>query len=198
MAIIVDKIQKKRDIALSCKNLFVNNSINNLTISQVAKTAGVGKGTIYEYFNNKEEIVFEIVNILMKEYNEKKELKIENALSSKEKIKVFFHFFYTVDEEDLRKIYKEFIAISLANPDSQMMQFHSQCSEKYFQWFKNIIQEGINRGELIPKALQLSRGLYVLGEGMFLESEVTNSIGNIKEEFDIFFDTLFELIEVKK
>ena len=70
MAIIVDKIQKRKDIALSCKELFFQNGINDLTVSQVAKTAGVGKGTIYDYFKNKEEIVFEIVNILMQEHNE--------------------------------------------------------------------------------------------------------------------------------
>ncbi|MDQ7043601.1 MAG: TetR/AcrR family transcriptional regulator, partial [Sulfurimonas sp.] len=65
MAIKVDKIQKRKDIALSCKKLFVNKSISELTIAQVAQTAGVGKGTIYEYFNNKEEIVFEVLNLLM-------------------------------------------------------------------------------------------------------------------------------------
>ena len=73
MAIIVDKIQKRKDIALACKELFFQNGINDLTISQVAKTAGVGKGTIYDYFKNKEDIVFEIVNILMVEHSAQKE-----------------------------------------------------------------------------------------------------------------------------
>ena len=68
MAIIVDKVQKRKDIALACKELFFQRGINDLTISEVAKTAGVGKGTIYEYFNNKEEIVFEIVNIFKQHF----------------------------------------------------------------------------------------------------------------------------------
>ncbi len=198
MAIIVDKVQKKRDIALSCKKLFVNKSINDLTISEVAKTAGVGKGTIYEYFKNKEEIVFEIVNVLMQEHNVKKERQIQEAKTTKEKIKVFSFFFYDKEEEDLRQIYKEFVSISLVNPNSQMMEFQSSCSDKYFNWFQEIIQEGINKKELIPNSLQLARGLFVLGEGMFISSEVTNSIRDIKEELYIFLDTLFELIEVEK
>ncbi len=52
MAIIVDKIQKRKDIALACKELFFLHDIKDLTISQIAKTAGVGKGTIYDYFQN--------------------------------------------------------------------------------------------------------------------------------------------------
>ena len=198
MAIIVDKAQKKRDIALSCKQLFIDKSINGLTISEVAKTAGVGKGTIYEYFSNKEEIVFEIVNILLQEYNLIKEKKINDAKSSKEKIKVFFYIFYEKEEEDLRQIYKEFISISLLNPDPQMINFQSECTDKYFTWFEAILQEGIDKGELIPSSKNLARGLFVLGEGMFVSSQVTHSISDLKKEFDLFFDTLFELIEVKK
>ncbi len=197
MAIIVDKIQKKRDIALACKELFVQNGINDLTIAKVAKTAGVGKGTIYEYFKNKEDIVFEIVNILMEEHSQKKKLKIDSVKSSKEKIKVFFYFFYDDEEKELRTLYKEFISISLINPNQEMIAFQTKCAQNYLAWFENIIQEGINAGELLPNSISLARGLFVIGEGMFISSEVTNSITDIKKEYDLFFDALFEIMEVK-
>jgi len=94
LAIIVDKEQKRKDIALSCKELILENGINNLTVSQVAKSAGIGKGTVYEYFKNKDEIVFELVNVLMQEHNEIKEKKLLDVTSTKAKAKVFFDFFY--------------------------------------------------------------------------------------------------------
>ena len=197
MAIIVDKIQKRKDIALSCKELFVNNSINDLTISQVAKTAGVGKGTIYEYFKNKEDIIFEIVNILLQEHNKKKRQKIEALKTSKEKLKIFFYVFYDDENEQLRKLYKEFISISLMNYNKEIMAFQTKCATTYFNWFEEIIQEGINRGEFIAEAKKLSRGLFVIGEGLFISSEVTTTIEDLKKEFDTFFDTLFDLMEVK-
>lgn len=198
MAIIVDKEQKKRDIALACKELFVNRSINDLTISEVAKTAGVGKGTIYEYFKNKEEIVFEISNVLMQEYNLRKEKKIQEASSTKEKIQVFFHIFHVEREKDLRKIYKEFVSISLASSNEEMIKFQTNCSNRYFEWFESIIQDGIDKGELIPNSIKLARGLFVMGEGVFVANMTTNSITDVKKELDTFFDTLFELIEVKQ
>ena len=198
MAIIVDKVQKKKNIALSCKELFVEHSINDLTIAQVAKTAGVGKGTIYEYFQNKEDIIFEIVNILLQEHNEQKHKKIQEQSNSKEKIKIFFHVFYDEENEQLRKLYKEFISISLMKPNQQMIDFQSKCARTYFQWFEEIIQEGIDTGELIPSAKHLARGLFVIGEGLFISSEVTTTIVDLESELNKFFDTLFELIEVKK
>jgi len=197
LAIIVDKIQKKRDIALSCKELFVNNSINDLTIAQVAKAAGVGKGTIYEYFKNKEDIVFEIVNILLQEHNEQKHLKIQALKTAKEKLKIFFYVFYDDENEQLRKLYKEFISISLMNHNEEMMTFQTKCATTYFHWFEEIIQEGIDKGELVADAKKLSRGLFVMGEGMFISSEVTTTIKDLKKELDTFFDALFDLMEVK-
>ncbi len=198
MPIIVDKVQKKKDIALSCKKLFVENSINDLTISQVALTAGVGKGTIYEYFKNKEDIVFEIVNILLQEHNDKKLQKIQALDSTKEKIKIFFYVFYDSENEQLRKLYKEFISISLVNYNKEMIQFQTKCASTYFQWFEDIIQEGIDNGEFLPISKNLARGMFVIGEGLFISSEVTTTIDDLKGELDKFFDTLFELIEVKK
>ena len=54
MAIIVNKEEKRRTIALASKNLLLEHGIKNITISKIAECAGVGKGTIYEYFSNKE------------------------------------------------------------------------------------------------------------------------------------------------
>ena len=202
MAIIVDKVQKRKDIALSCKALFLEKGLKNLTIAEVAKTAGVGKGTIYEYFKNKEEIVFEIVSSLMIRHNQTKEHKLSQVTSTREKTKVFFSIFYDDDEDfELRELYKEFISISLARDTSQdtmMADFQSNTSAKYLLWFEKIIEEGIQKGELIPNAQKLARGLFVLGEGMFIYSQTTNNIQNVKKELYSFYETLFELIEVKK
>jgi len=198
VAIIVDKVQKKKDIALACKKLIIQKSIKDITIAEAAKTAGVGKGTIYEYFSNKDEIVFEIVNILMYEYNLLKEKRLEEASTAKEKIKIFFYIFYTKEDEDLRSIYKEFVSISLMKPDEKMMEFQTACTDRHFAWFEAIIQEGIDNNEFVPEAKKLARGLFSIGEGLFVSSEVTHSIKDVKVELNNFFDTLFNLIGVKK
>ncbi|EDZ61517.1 transcriptional regulator, TetR family [Sulfurimonas gotlandica GD1] len=198
MAIIVDKVQKRKDIALACKEIFFQNGINDLTVSQVAKTAGVGKGTIYDYFKNKEDIVFEIVNILMQEHNETMHKKLKSESTTREKIKVFASIFYDDNEKELRQLYKEFISISLTNPDKEMVDFQTAHTNHYYNWFVEILNEGIEKGEIIDGSQEFARGLFVMAKGMFISSSVTNTIDDLKSEIDKFTDALFNLIEVKK
>ena len=197
MAIIVDKHKKRKDIALSCKNLILTNGINNLTVSQVAKTAGIGKGTVYEYFKNKDEIVFELVNVLMQEHNEIKEKKLSSVSSTKAKIKVFFDFFYNDEDFELRELYKDFTAITLMNKNENMIAFQTECFEVYVDWIENIIEDGIAKNELIPHAKELIMGLFAYAQGIFIMSVTTNSIENLKDEINSQIDTLFTLMEVR-
>jgi len=195
LAIIVDKEQKKRDIALACKELIIHNGINNLTVSQVAQAAGVGKGTIYEYFCNKDEIVFELVTILMQIHSQKLKHSLETKKRTKEKIQEFARFFYAKEDSDLRTIYKEFIALSLLSPKKEMVEFQAQCTQSYFEWFCEIIEDGIKRNELIEEARLLAKGIFVVGEGMFVQNSVIGEEKAIESDLNTFIDTLFQLME---
>lgn len=197
MAIIVDKIQKRKDIALSCKEIFFQHGIKDLTISHIAKTAGVGKGTIYSYFKNKEDIVFEIVNILIQDRNIVLEKQISQLTKTKDKVKLFSSFFYSDEDIELRQLYKEFIAIALSSPEEELIEFQTKCFNGYFTWFEQIIQEAIDKKEIVAKSINLTKGIFVTAEGMFISSSSTNAIPNLKEELDNYIDSVFELIAVK-
>jgi len=198
MAIIVDKVQKRRDIALTCKDLVVKNGIRHLTISQITTEAGIGKGTFYEYFQNKEDIVFEIVNILLMEHNAILDKKLLKAGSIKEKIKLFFDFFYNKEESEVRELYKELISISLSEPIKEILEFQTRCHITYQQWFTNILNEGIAKGEIVQSAKTLANGFLTFGGGMFISSCVTDAIEDLEYEINSYIDTIFDLIEVKK
>lgn len=197
MAIIVDKAQKRRDIALSCKDIFVQKGIKDLSVSQVAKAAGIGKGTIYDYFSNKEDIVFEIINILMKKYRKTLKKDIEAATSTREKMKLFSRIFYDEDKYELRSIYKEFISISLSSPNKEMIAFQSSYAKDYYDWFVKVMSDGVKSGELIEGSEKFAKGLFVLAKGMFITSSATNTIEDTKAEIYMFTDALFDILEVK-
>ncbi|MCP4138323.1 MAG: TetR/AcrR family transcriptional regulator [bacterium] len=57
---IDDIPDKKERILLAAKNVFSSCSFSDAKISDIAKIAGVADGTIYEYFKNKEELLFSI------------------------------------------------------------------------------------------------------------------------------------------
>jgi AcrR family transcriptional regulator len=197
LAIIVDKEQKKKDIALSTKELLLNNGINNITISQIAKNASIGKGTIYEYFSNKNEIVFELVNILMQQHNEKKELKLQKTSSTKEKIKIFFSFFYDDEDKELREIYKQFISISLIENDDFMKEFQTKCFYLYRDWMEELLDEGIAKNEISSELKKFINGVFAFAQGVFIMSVTTNAITDLEKEINSQIDNLFDLMGEK-
>lgn len=55
---IVDKKEKRAEIARIALGLFAEHGLESTSISQVAQAAGMGKGTIYEYFDSKTELIY--------------------------------------------------------------------------------------------------------------------------------------------
>lgn len=197
MAIVIDKDKKRTDIALSCKELIIKEGIGSLSVAKLAKEANIGKGTFYEYFSNKDELVFELVNVLMREHNLNKETKLNACSSARDKVKLFYDFFYNDNDMELRTLYVEFLAISLISPSEEMKEFKSECFNFYYSWIEEIITSAINRGELKSVAKDLIRGMYAMGEGMFIESLTTKGIVKLEQDLNKCVDDIFDLVEIK-
>jgi AcrR family transcriptional regulator len=197
MAIIVDKEKKRSDIACSCMDILLQYGIKNLTISQIAKTAGVGKGTVYEYFENKEDIVFEIITMFIAVHEKKLFEIIDQNISTKDKI---FHFFYLLYEDENNhkqlNIYREFLAISMTNGTREMIDFNIACREKFTSILNQIIKEGIDKNELSREAQGLTSALITFGLGLVVETHTVSL--DAKDEITRFLDALFTLIEIKE
>ncbi|WP_072995722.1 TetR/AcrR family transcriptional regulator [Pseudozobellia thermophila] len=53
-------MKKRESILRSALRLLVNNGVHNTPMSAIAKEAGTGMGTIYNYFENKDELINEL------------------------------------------------------------------------------------------------------------------------------------------
>ncbi|WP_373032091.1 TetR/AcrR family transcriptional regulator [Sulfurovum sp.] len=194
MAIIVNKEEKRRNIALSCRELLLEQGINSLTISQIAKTAGVGKGTIYEYFENKEDIVFEIITTFIAEHEKKLLDIVAESTTTKEKL---FHFFYLLFESELArkqlKVYKEFLAISLSNEPKEMLLFSEECQSKFSIILNQILEAGKTSGEIEEHKLISESSLMLFATGLVVDSRLESC--DIEKEIHIFLDMLLPSTE---
>ena len=52
---------KREHIMLAAERLFADRRFHEITLDEVAKAAGVGKGTIYLYFADKDDLFFQVV-----------------------------------------------------------------------------------------------------------------------------------------
>ena len=196
---IVDKEQKRKDIALACSDLIYDLGLKKITVAQVAKTAGIGKGTIYGYFENKEDIIFEIINIHIEEYHNNFLKSIKDLKSTREKVFHFFNFVIDDSEENLKHFngYKEYLSIVLSDNDEKMIDFNDTCNVFFYNQLKKVIQEGIDEGDLMPKSIDFCESLIVFEKGLVLK-KMTEVDFNPKEICLNFINNLFDLIEIKK
>ena len=197
MAIIVDKVQKKRDIALSCVDLLLEKGIKKLTVAEVAATAGVAKGSVYDYFDNKEDIVFEIIRCFINNYQDTIDGKMDESLSTREKIFILYDFLLSDSDEFKRNhdIYKEYVSIDLGSNNEKMAEFNKECSDFFKDVKTKIIQEGIKKGEIKKEAEDLIDCFLALEKGYLFIHWTQKK--DIKQDLRKVLNTIFDLIEIK-
>lgn len=170
MSRLLKKLNKRKAIAKSTCDLFITKGFVNISISEIAKVAGIGKGTIYEYFTNKEDIIFELMSCLQEDYDPKLKENLEASNSTQEKIKDLFSL-YISDEpvvQTQRAIYKEFLAITLNNPSLEIIEYQNNMMEKYTTILMDIIQDGIKNGELKEEAINFIPSIFATLDGFFI------------------------------
>lgn len=194
----VNKEEKRREIALKCSDLIHEVGMKKLTISEVAQTAEIGKGTVYEYFENKEDIIFEIINIHIERHNKELVESLHKVKTTKEKIKLFFKIILNDDEESQKHFngYKEFLSIVLSDENEAMKEFNCNKNEFFSGELLKIFAHGVEVGELKPESLCLVEGIMTYQKGLALRKMTQNHF-DANENFEKFMDTIFKLIEKK-
>jgi len=142
----VNKEKKKRSIILAANEIFSRDGYFKTKVEEIAKAADVGKGTIYEYFNSKDELFLLVFNTFK-----------ENVLSR-------FWIILDLDVSATEKL-KRFAQITAEihfDPNLNMnilIQFRSECINRINDTeFKNILREYYDEiGALLSK---------IIGEGI--------------------------------
>lgn len=196
MAIIVNKEEKRRFIALASKDFLLDHGIKEITIAKIAKTAGVGKGTIYEYFSNKEDIVFEIISVFIAEHEKRLYELISEDTNTKEKIKTSLFLLYSNEYYQKQLlIYREFLAISLTSDEEEMMAFNRACRERFIAVLDCIMDEAISKGEVVAEAKIMVPMLHTYSVGLVVETKTDGLDPQVL--IDTFVHGFFTLIQKK-
>ena len=74
-------MSKKQDILEAATTSFTMFGYKATTIEQVAKLAKVGKGTVYNFFDNKEQLLQEAVLSMIKEMKQETEVSFDSSIS---------------------------------------------------------------------------------------------------------------------
>ena len=195
---VKDIKSKRKSIALNSTQLFCEKGFHKLTVSEVAQNVNIAKGSIYKYFDSKEDIVFAIIENAQEEYDTHLLDNILHCSSIIEKLITLFDLCISTTPEGIQRriIYKEFISICLDNPSQQMIEFQKKIKLKYTSWIKDILQEGIDKKILKNDALNTAELFFTMGEGLLLLSHFdTHYNGNMLKSH---INTLYSLIKIQE
>ncbi len=124
-------ITKRELIMTTAKSLFVEKGFRGTTISSIAESAGIAKGSVYSYFTSK----IDIVKALFLQYDEKNQYLVEQLLAKQKKTGVALLEAYL--EQEFQQVLNErsFIQVFLADDmvvmDSDIMNVVQECRMNY-------------------------------------------------------------------
>lgn len=149
---IVDKDKKRAEIANAAIDIFANKGFENATIQEIAKAAHIGKGTVYEYFKSKEEILIFLSNNILKLMNNMASAALSNSKNPKEKLIFFVKELlgHAIDMKYVREIHIIYIDIWRINLRDKKygltIELLYECVKGMRKMISDIIDEGKKKG----------------------------------------------------
>lgn len=105
------KSRKSRRIMEAALEVFGAKGFRDATIAEIAERAEVATGTVYEYFNNKEDLYFSLPNRTTQIFNEQLLLQLEGLYDPIEKVRKYIWFYLYFFEQN--PVYTEILLMDL-------------------------------------------------------------------------------------
>jgi len=177
----VAKTTRKEEIIRVAANLFSQKSYHDVTMDQIAEKVGVAKGTIYLYFESKENLYLEILEETYEEIESilEKEIAKKDPAPQKLKKMLMLIFKFYLENLDVLRI--------LSRDETHLIREHYEFTEhwrvKGVRFYQKILEKGINEGSFRPVNTELT-ALIIFGlvRSVMFFYHTDKSAGEIAEE----------------
>jgi TetR/AcrR family fatty acid metabolism transcriptional regulator len=153
--------KKKILIIEAAARVFARKGFNGTVIQDIATEAGIGKGTIYEYFESKNDLFFSVFEWLFAELAGSARVRVSTlAGTASAKLEALSDSLTraAVELQDYFSLFMEFWAASGASPNRDRFKaFFQQFYDEFRGLVINILKDGMDRHEfrtdLDPKSI---------------------------------------------
>ena len=182
--------RRRKEIFDASVHLFLEKGFKATSMREIAKAAGVGKSTLYDYFKSKDEILVSYFENVINELTENANAIVAQDLGITEKLQKIMemHLTYLVDSKTFYLMLSlEVQTLSLGNQKKIQVQRYA-----YQDIFRDIIQEGIDAGIYRPvNPLFAARSIFQLLSLAVFTSR-PDAVGEPKEMMDEAMSIFFE------
>jgi AcrR family transcriptional regulator len=149
------KAERPQEIVEAAFTEFSRNGYATTTLDQIAERAGVTKGTIYVYFENKEHLFISMVHEFTKPTMDTVQGMFEtHEGSTADLLRAQFSFIYEhiVGDKRRREVLRMLIAEAPRFPELAD-RYHAEILRPCLDMLKQAIQRGMDRGEIRKSAV---------------------------------------------
>ncbi len=186
------KEEKKQLILQVARELFQKFGLHKTTVDEIAAKAGVGKGTIYHYYDSKEQI---FQDVLEQEVNElKKEITQELQKDQTSDIKLRKYFL-------TRMMLAGQLAKKFTTFKDEYLEYYSfieRIRQKYneyeFKIVSDILKEGVEKNIFNSLDIELTASTFVMamkGLEYYWAILSSNDIDTLNKKINMMIDLIF-------
>lgn len=145
-----EKEQRRNDIINVAEKLFFNQDYDNVSMDEIAREMGLGKGTLYIYFKNKESLFYAVALRGMRILNDMhlKSSKLKGKGIDKFRALTSAYFEFTQDYPE----YFILLCYAASNPttmnDNKYAKEFTELALENIQVTKEILEKGMREGSI--------------------------------------------------
>lgn len=190
------KKKEKRILILeAARKLFEERGFHNSKISDIADLAGIGKGTVYEYFDSKQSLFEEMIIYFIELYFEHAEELINKVSDPIKKLRILIELDWEVSRDHGQLV--NVIVSRLSQFEDDIKFKFALTREKNLNMVSGIIDRGISTG--VFKAVD-SRLIALIFKGSFAQANLDRTLfkhmGTISNEDMAFNETTEALFQI--
>lgn len=191
------KLEKRMKIFNAAISVIAKNGYHAATIQDIANDAGLAAGTIYNYFKNKEDMVFSLLFELVESLNAASEEKITESMTSEVKLITKLKELINLVKDNPEVVRLTFVEMEHflfmgETSRERLLEIYDQVYEK----FEVLLREGKENGELKIEEDSQAIANFILGalhgffvKNMLVEQHLTD------EKIDTFLKLILKIIK---
>lgn len=140
--------EKYSAIIEAAVKVFAENGYHNSQVSKIAREAGVADGTIYLYFQNKEDILTSVFRVKMGDFIARVRQELEKQSNPFEKLRQLIRMHFSILEGDRNLAL--FMQIQLRQSHPSVRAAIAEPLREYFRLIEGLLTEGVAAGTFRP------------------------------------------------
>lgn len=170
---VVDKEAKRNQILEAALTVFTRQGIHDFRMIEIAEAAKVGKGTLYEYFPSKDDLIVGCFSLFMSRFKSHVAASLAEVTDPVEKIRKMVEatFEFCLTDRALFDTIFDFYAAGIPRRDGKSLL--TELAPMYrdmIEWVGTVVDDGVSQGLFRPTDSRVAASsILALLDGLFFQ-----------------------------